>query len=208
VFISPIAWAFAGADGLADAVTRIRQQADPRAWARPGLAGLAIIILVAFLSAAQSPSDPGSKQQSLLPAQVDAAQLIRDLSPDARVAVVTSETWGNDLVGEWLPALSGRTVITTPQGAEWLGVDQFTQRRDAHDAARGCYRQTSECLAVLIESGQLTATYVVIPRGSVAGPRGAADCCPALIETLRTDGRFGVVIDDPGAIVVEWLGAN
>ena len=187
VFISPIAWAIAGADGLTDVVSRMRQKPDSRVRARTGLAGLSIITLVAFLSAAQSPEDPGSNSSPCCHNRSTLRSRSGDLSPDARIAVVTSETWGNDLVGEWLPALSGHTVITTPQGAEWLGVDEFTERTDAHVAAEGCYRLTSECLAVLIESGQLAATHVVIPRGSVAGPRGASDCCPALVETLRND---------------------
>ena len=202
VFVSPVAWAIAGAAGLDLLASRITDT-GARQW-RGATAGAAILVLLAVMSAGASPSDPGSKQQPLLPEQVEAARAMAQLPTNARLAVVTSETWGNDLVGEWLPALSGRVVITTPQGSEWLGVDRFEEHREAHDAARECHRDTSDCLAAVLESGSLDATHIVIPRGSVAGPRAPDDCCPALVETIREDPRFRVVMDEPGALVVEW----
>ena len=108
---------------------------------------LVILGLVAVLSASATPTDPGSKQQSLLPDQVAAIRRLSELPEGARLAVVTSETWGNDLVGEWLPALSGQSVVTTPQGSEWLGTTAFEDRRSAHNATQNCSRRTADCIA-------------------------------------------------------------
>ena len=200
-FVSAVAWAIAGAAGLVEILgVLLPGRVSPRAAAIP----LVIVTLVAVLSASASPADPGSKQQPLLPDQVAAIHRLAQLPDDARLAVVTSETWGNDLFGEWLPALSGKTVVTTPQGSEWLGPSAFNDRRDAHAATQDCSRQTADCIASAIEQGELDATHIVIPRGSVSGPRGHDDCCPALLETIRDDSRFEVVMDDAGVLVAAW----
>jgi hypothetical protein len=200
-FVSAVAWGIAGAAGIVEVLAVVLPgRVKPRTVAIP----LVLLALVAVLSASASPTDPGSKQQSLLPDQVSSLRRLADLPDGARLAVVTSETWGNDLVGEWLPALAGQTVVTTPQGSEWLGTTAFNDRRDAHSATQNCSRLTADCIASAIEGGELDATHIVIPRGSVSGPRGPDDCCPALIETIRDDSRFEVVIDDPGAFVAAW----
>jgi hypothetical protein len=206
-FVSAVSWAIAGAAGIDQLASRVVDGGQVGRLSRSSAIGLAIVVLAAVLSAGASPAAPGSKQQPLLPDQVDAALAMSALPADARIAVVTSETWGNDLVGEWLPALSGRVVITTPQGAEWLGRDAFEERRRAHDLARSCHRLTSQCLASALSGSELRATHVVIPRGSVGGPRAPDECCPALIETILQDDRFSVVLDAPGAIVVQWEAA-
>ena len=200
-FVSAVAWGIAGAAGIVEILGVVLPgRLSPRTVAIP----LIVLGLVAVLSASASPTDPGSKQQSLLPDQVAAIRRLAELPDGARLAVVTSETWGNDLFGEWLPALTGQTVVTTPQGSEWLGTAAFEDRRYAHSATQDCSRRTADCIASAIERGELDATHIVIPRGSVSGPRGPDDCCPALIETIRDDGRFEVVVDDPGVLVAAW----
>jgi hypothetical protein len=203
-FVSSVAWAIAGAAGIDEVASRVLDGRTTWRLSRASAIGLAVMVLVAILSASASASAPGSKQQPLMPAQVDAARAMSALPADARIAVVSSETWGNDLVGEWLPALSGRAVITTPQGSEWLGREAFAERRRAHDVARSCHRLTSECLASALSDSDLRATHIVIPRGSVGGPRAPDECCPALVETMLADDRFIVVLDEPGALVVRW----
>lgn len=200
-FVSAVAWGIAGAVGIVEILSVVQANPAPkRAIALP----ISLIALVAVLSASASPTDPGSKQQSLLPEQVESSRRLAELPDGARLAVVTSETWGNDLIGEWLPTLSGQTVITTPQGSEWLGVAAFDQRVRAHRVTEDCSRQTANCIASAIERGELDATHIVIPRGSVSGPRGPDDCCPALMETIREDTRFEIVVDDPGVLVAAW----
>ena len=202
-FVSAVAWGIAGAVGIVEILGVVLSTPIlKRAIAGP----LALIALVAILSASASPTDPGSKQQSLLPDQVASSRRLPELPDGARLAVVTSETWGNDLIGEWLPALSGQTVITTPQGSEWLGVMAFDKRVNAHRVAEDCSRQTADCIASAIQRGELDATHIVIPRGSVSGPRGPDLCCPGLIETIREDTRFEIVVDDRGVLVAAWRG--
>jgi hypothetical protein len=203
-FVSSVAWAIAGAAGIDEVATRVVDGRTTWRLSRSSAIGLGVVALVAILSASASASAPGSKQQPLMPAQVDAARAMSVLPADARVAVITSETWGNDQVGEWLPALSGRVVVTTPQGSEWLGREAFAERRRAHDVARSCHRLTSECLASALSRAELRATHIVIPRGSVGGPRAPDECCPALIETILVDDRFIVVLNEPGALVLRW----
>jgi hypothetical protein len=204
IFVSPLTWAIVGAAGIGLVLDRLAGPGQPWRASRSFVAGSAVVVLVAVMSASASPAEPGSKQQPIGADQRSAAIAMRSLPADARIAVVTSETWGNDLVGEWLPTLSGRTVVTTPQGAEWLGRPEFNERRAMHDAARACHRSTSHCLADALARGQLDATHVVIPRGSVGGPRAPSECCPALLETIRTDPRFDVVYDEAGALVAAW----
>jgi hypothetical protein len=202
-FVSAVAWGIAGAAGIAEILAvMLPRPVVARATAIPIL----FVALIAVLSASASPTDPGSKQQSLLPDQVASIRRLAELPDDSRLAVVTSETWGNDLFGEWLPALSGQLVLTTPQGSEWLGVMAFNQRVDAHRAMQDCHRETADCIASAIERGELDATHIVIPRGSVAGPRASDVCCPALIETIQDDTRFEIVIDDRGVLVAAWRG--
>ena len=202
-FVSAVAWAIAGASGIAAMLSIVvRRPAALRGAAIP----LTLVVLVAVLSASSSPSDPGSKQQSLLPEQVAAGRALSELPNGALLAVVTSETWGNDLFGEWLPALSGHTVVTTPQGSEWLGVATFSERVAAHRAGEHCSQRTSACLAAALTRGELQATHVVIPRGSVGGPRAPDECCPAILESIRDDPRFEIVIDTRGVLVAAWGG--
>ena len=200
-FISAVAWSIAGAAGLWDLGSLLWK---PTWSARAAIMPVAVLTFLALLSATASPADPGSKQQPMLPAQVEAARELAELPETARVAVVTSETWGNDLFGEWLPVLSARTVVTTPQGSEWLGAETFGERVEAHRTGQRCSRETSECVANAITNSELDATHIVVPRGSVAGPRAPDDCCPALLETIYADGRFEIVIDSPGALVAAW----
>ena len=60
----------------------------------------------------------------------------RHTPPQARFLVFPKHDWGMDMAGEWFPALAGRAGVLTAQGTEWLPNDEFTARRDRHDAVR------------------------------------------------------------------------
>jgi hypothetical protein len=166
------------------------------------------LLLVGLIAAQGSGFEDDSKRQALSSEQADAMEWVRTGSPpDARFAIVSTQTWANDLFGEWFPAMADRTSVGTPQGIEWLGPVAFSDRIERHQQLEACATGTSRCLAALVDADAMNgAAMFVVPKGRLAGVLSAEDCCPALRETMREDASFQIIYDGPGATIAEWVG--
>lgn len=170
--------------------------------ARPWVAGAAATLLVMAVATNQgvifkddSVLHPVSAEQRQAMAWVSA-----ELPEDARFAVVTGLShWEGDRVSEWFPVLAERASAATFQGFEWLGVDRWRAQLKAYHELQECGRQTGQCLADWQRNHALGTEYVLIPKGFVAGPQTAGDCCPALRATLEEVGE--VLYDGPGGTI-------
>jgi hypothetical protein len=124
----------------------------------------------------------------------------REAPPDTPFLVATIDTWGNDEVSEWFPAIAERTSLGTVQGSEWLGTDGFAAREDVHLDLVACIGDTARCYRELAERAGSADAWLFVPKGKLAGQFSAADCCRALRQTL-TDAGYEIVQDGPGATV-------
>ena len=130
----------------------------------------------------------------------------RTMPASATFVVVTGEGWDLDAVGEWFPALAKRSSVATVQGYEWMGTPRLWLQHDLNADLQACATATDTCLVAWMRRYDLTAPYVFLPKGPLAGPLSATDCCSALRDTLRTAPGDTVVYDADGATIIRLRG--
>ncbi len=143
--------------------------------------------------------------RAMTPAEQSAmAWVAGNTAPQSRVLVVANEAWAADKTSEWLPALTQRVSVATPQGAEWLPGNVFTDRVEAYRALQKCANGTGDCLETWERKFSLPFDYVYIPKTSSsldAMPVDEHECCAGLRAALRSDPRYQVVFDGDGATI-------
>lgn len=135
--------------------------------------------------------------------QREAMQWVAANTPrDARFLVITTYTWAEDKVSEWFPVLAQRESVVTVQGHEWTGL--FRERMWQHHTAQACAEEDAACLEQWAKGTEMSFDYVYVARRSTTS---ASDYCAPLRHSLRTNARYKVVYDGPGAtIFVRKLG--
>lgn len=173
--------------------------------ARVVFPAIGALLLVGGLAA---PLAPDSPLFALTPADRTAMRWVADHTPrNARFVVVAPVAWQFDAVAEWLPVLGERVSVDTVQGAEWRGAAAFGAQVQVHQAYAACAYLTAGCLADAAHATDTAFTYVYVPtepRAPWVGPplaQAGIPCCTALTVTLRTDPRYVVVYDGPGAVI-------
>ncbi|MPZ97803.1 MAG: hypothetical protein GEU80_00470 [Dehalococcoidia bacterium] len=129
----------------------------------------------------------GDFLQALSVAQVHAIERVERATPEsAQILVLPSDDWYVDRPAEWLPALTGRVSLATPQGQEWL-PGSFEEHAYAHWLAWGCSGEAPRCLERWAQRFE-GFDYVFVP----------GQCCSELLATLRNDRRYDAVFVEPG----------
>jgi hypothetical protein len=134
------------------------------------------------------------------PAEREAmAWVAASVGEEARFAVVSGvRTWWVDPVDAWFPALTGRTSLATPNGAEWLPGGEFARRVRAHEALQRCDGAEVDCLERWADRFEMRFSHVYMSkRPTTAGPRRTS--------ALAGDG-LTVIYDGPGATVLARRG--
>lgn len=99
-----------------------------------------------------------------------------------------------------VPRAGRATQPGTVQGSEWLGTEGFSRQETVHVALVHCKASTATCYRDAAEQSGAPDAYLFIPKGQLAGPLSASDCCPAARETLESAG-YEVVYDGIGATI-------
>lgn len=201
-FLGAVAWALLAGSGFA-AVLHAARELTPTREIQPatGIAVATVGMTLAVASVLGSSIHEQSKLQSLSPDQASAMRWVAAATDtDAEFLVTTVDTWGNDEVSEWFPALAERRSLGTVQGSEWLGADRFSRQESVHIALVHCIGSTATCYRSAAEDAGAPGAYLFIPKGSLAGPLGASDCCPAVRETLASAG-YEILYDGVGATI-------
>jgi hypothetical protein len=163
---------------------------------------LALVLFVTLRTAARTAVDPETPLHGLAADHKVAMRWVSGhVTADQRFAIVTGTSWEYDYISEWFPALAERTSAATVQGSEWRGLPAFLDRLAAYRQLQSCADRTAACLEQWAERWDETSTYAFLPKGALFGPRSAADCCPALRETLRLSDRWVLLYDGPGASI-------
>lgn len=130
------------------------------------------------------------------------ASWVRANTPtDAQFVVVTGDAGGNEGEQEWFPVLSGRVVLATPQGREWLGGQAWKTAMAADEGLQACAAADAACLGTWSITYHEALDYVFIPSGQLRGPTSPADCCRSLRDSLRQSPGFTVVFEGAGGSV-------
>jgi hypothetical protein len=199
-FLGAVPWALLAGVGVAGVVHLIERH---RTTSGAVLAVVAAALLFGTFSTLGSSVHEGSKLQGISNEQAAAMRWVADeLPPDTPFVVATVDTWGNDEVSEWFPAIAERPSIGTVQGSEWLGREAFERREDVHLALVGCIGATAVCYRDVAEAAGEPEAAIFVPKGRLAGPFSALDCCPALRATLEAAG-YRIVYDGPGATIAQ-----
>ena len=165
---------------------------------------ISIIVLVIIVDGLGSQFAPDWPAATLSATQREAMDWVGDEGPgDGDYLVVSGRPWPIDATAEWFPVLAGARSVATVQGTEWVEPGRFDDAIEASDALRDCADRPSDCLDAWGQDWGVVFTHVYIPKGSVSGPLGDADCCVALRASLRDDDRYRVIHDDLGATVFE-----
>lgn len=124
----------------------------------------------------------------------DAMQWVAsNTAPASRFLVVPGEGWPADRVAEWFPVLARRQSVVTVQGTEWLPDSGFARSKRLYDTARDCRPKDVSCVEQWSSKSGVAFSYVYVPGASDGG------CCRQLRTTLRSDDRYQLVFDGPGA---------
>jgi hypothetical protein len=124
----------------------------------------------------------------------DAMQWVAtNTAPSSRFLVVPAEGWPGDRVAEWFPVLTRRQSVATVQGTEWLPDSGFARYKRLYDTARDCRSKDVSCVEQWSTKSGVAFSYVYVPGASDDG------CCRQLRTTLRSDDRYQLVFDGPGA---------
>lgn len=148
------------------------------------------------------------------------SESLRALSPDERVAIEwvsigtsadahilvlsAARTWEEDRVSEWLPALTGRRSVATPQGYEWGG--DFVKRTAAHRDAQSCIVKQPACLEEWSAEAGETFEYVYVAKAlptarDTSHSWGVTDATLPFRALLDSDARWLRVYDGPAATI-------
>ncbi|MDQ4034392.1 MAG: hypothetical protein M3153_00535 [Chloroflexota bacterium] len=158
-------------------------------------------LFFAVLSAAGSTIHQQSKLHAVSADQSAAMRWVaEETDPETQFLVATVDTWGNDEVSEWFPALAERGSLGTVQGSEWLGSYGFDRQERIHLRLVGCMHSSADCYRGIAERADAPGAYLFIPKGQLQGPLSAGDCCPAARDSLQAAG-YEVIYDGSGATI-------
>lgn len=173
---------------------------------RYGLAAAitAFLVLYSTLGALTRDADLGAENaflRSLTRDQRGAmAWAASNTPPSSRFFVVPQDGWAADRVAEWFPALAQRTSVATVQGREWLPERQFERFERLYRNARDCAARDVACVEGWARTARVGFTHLFVPK-TADGP-----CCRELSRSLRSDARYQLVFDGPGAEVFARIG--
>jgi hypothetical protein len=169
----------------------------------------AVAVFAAVYAAFSSAKADQDLHRALLPDERAAmAWVANNTPPDATLVAVTQRFWAGDRVTEWLPTLSGRRVLDTVQGTEWLPKDRgFWHTMEAYDMAQECGSEDAGCmLGWADEYGRFDYVYIPKTLDGYMSDGTPSYCCGSLRFSLRADPAFKLVYDGPGAWIFQRMG--
>ena len=169
-------------------------------WRRAARIGVVVAVLVysLYFSNLRRTSEPWDSLRSVSAAERQAMAWVEaNTAPGSTFLVATtSGSWWIDPVDAWFPALTSRTSVATPNGAEWLPHSEFGRRVEEYNALRGCLRLDERCLAAW--SARFGETFSHVYVSKAPGPATIGD---RRSGGLADDPKLVVLYDGPGATV-------
>lgn len=123
--------------------------------------------------------------------------------PGSRILVIEEQPWWANKVSEWLPALSGRISVATPQGLEWTKRGAFDDMINAYEDAQNCGYQDVTCLQDWSQETGIDFTYVYLPKWKAVDPDHDKNCCYALRNSLYNTQGVRIIYDGPAATIAQ-----
>jgi hypothetical protein len=93
--------------------------------------------------------------------------------------------------------------VATVQGYEWFGDGVFGRRVAAYARAQRCANWTADCLEEWVGEFDTPFTHVYVPRSPHQHKLAEFQCCQMLLASLRTDRRYRLVYEGPGAWIFQ-----
>lgn len=125
----------------------------------------ALFVFQLLLMAVQGSLEPQTLTDNLNLQEMEAMGWAKENTPIDAVFLVlpASDTWGNDSLMEWFPALAERANRMTVQGYEWLLKREFTTRIVTYFELRACLMQPGNgCLDAYLQTHQSQYDYVFL----------------------------------------------
>lgn len=142
---------------------------------------------------------------SLMPDERRAMRWVADQTPrNSRFLIVPGNQWDGwevDKTSEWFPVLAQRASVATVQGTEWLPHAEFTRRNKQAKALRACGAAVASCLDDWSRDTGILFDHVYIPQPPLPPADAYRLCCKLLLASLRSDPRYTVLYDAPGAVI-------
>ena len=112
------------------------------------------------------------------------------------VVVTSADSWAEDPISEWFPALTRRVSLATPQGAEWLDQSEYARRYGLYDSLKRCRTADAACLMSCLGAVPSAPTYVLISkvlRGNNVPMQ--------LAHSIGGSRSFSRVFENPGVVI-------
>ena len=156
---------------------------------RKSYIAIAAILFVMVFSADFSSKISPPLQFVLTNQDVVAMEWVKENTPqNASFAVLPSNFWASDSVGEWFPSITERKNVLCAQGTEWLGSFEMTQDKHMKFGELIADQEINEVLLKL----DLKVDYIYCSENQL---ESLLPHCPAKVE------GFEVIYDQPGVMI-------
>jgi hypothetical protein len=167
-----------------------------------------VVIVYGVLGAMLTNFRSGPVLTSLTLEERDAMTWVgHNTDPDASVLVVTGGQWATDQESEWFPVLAERLSPSTVQGTEWLPDGAFDLAIERYLALQSCSIEGSVCLSDWSEEYGVSFSHVFVSKTpfneNELKTKILADCCTALVDSLRASRAYTTVFENDDVVVFE-----
>lgn len=101
---------------------------------------------------------------------------------------------------EWFPALTSRTILVGPWGAEWQGSDTYWRQLHAYENASTCERP--QCVDDWLSTVDAEPNYLYVPKGTYTVRGDREENASLMIDDLRH--RYAVAYENEGVVVFRY----
>ncbi len=163
---------------------------------------IGFLLIYALISAYLAP-----QYHSLSQAQAESMQWISQHTPEnASFLVITgNQSYGDDYVSEWFPALSHRHSLTTPQGHEWLPDREFSRRVRLHAELQSLANTDATNLERWAQDNHLTFSHIIIAKRAL---RENGILFTIFQESLTHLSTYEIIYENEDALVIERKAAR
>ncbi len=126
---------------------------------------------------------------------------------DSRFLIMdTALLWEIDKLGEWFPALTQRTSLTTVQGSEWLPDDAFEMNMERYKEFKACATADIDCVEEWGDTYAYSYEYILVSERPCKV--GGMVCLTMFEKSVEEDAAFRKVYANQTVSIYQHLPAG
>ena len=165
-----------------------------------GLAIVSVLSVGALFGASDIHSPAGSQTQ---PAFIDnkdtqAMGWVKENTDSSASFVVVGDT------GEWFPYFTGRPLLDSLWGAEWLGHKQYNRQISLFESISQC--DSSRCLTTTLNQANVHPQYVYLPKGKYTVRGQQVKTSPQMRSSMLASSKYKLAYENDEVMIFRVTG--